>query len=79
MDVVYNVGCLRRDVGDVSRLSQARRDCVSSPSGGGITNILFKAQGPSEIPPVLVRIYGDGSDVLIDREKDNHLFHELST
>lgn len=52
---------------------------VARCPGGGITNLLFKAEGPAGMAPVLVRIYGEGTDILIDREKDNHLFHELAS
>eukprot|EP00752_Nemacystus_decipiens_P008976 g8013.t1 len=46
--------------------------------GGGITNLLFKLQGPKEEAAILVRIYGEDTDVLIDRERDNALFDELA-
>lgn len=48
-------------------------------AGGGITNLLFKLDGPKEDNPVLVRIYGQDTDILIDREKDTDLFQELAT
>eukprot|EP00903_Cladosiphon_okamuranus_P010046 g9525.t1 len=47
--------------------------------GGGITNLLFKLQGPEEETAILVRIYGEDTDVLIDRERDNALFDELAS
>lgn len=47
-------------------------------AGGGITNLLFKLQGPEEEAAILVRIYGEDTDVLIDRERDNALFDELA-
>lgn len=49
-----------------------------SSAGGGITNLLFKLQGPKDEAAVLVRIYGEDTDVLIDRERDNALFDELA-
>ncbi|CAM9493272.1 unnamed protein product [Scytosiphon promiscuus] len=53
-------------------------DIVVTTIGGGITNLLFKLQGPTEEGAVLVRIYGEDTDVLIDRERDNALFDELA-
>lgn len=47
-------------------------------AGGGITNLLFKLDGPETENPVLVRIYGQDTEVLIDRERDNKLFNELA-
>lgn len=47
-------------------------------SGGGITNLLYKLQGPETEAAILVRIYGEDTDVLIDRERDNALFDELA-
>lgn len=45
--------------------------------GGGITNALFRLQAP-ERPPILVRIYGPKTEVVIDRERENRLFAHLS-
>lgn len=47
-------------------------------AGGGITNLLFKLDGPETENPVLVRIYGQDTEVLIDRERDNALYNELA-
>lgn len=47
-------------------------------AGGGITNLLFKLDGPEAEDSVLVRIYGQDTEVLIDRERDNALFNELA-
>ena len=51
---------------------------MSTWAGGGITNLLFKLEGPKEEAAILVRIYGEDTDVLIDRERDNALFDELA-
>lgn len=51
---------------------------IATSAGGGITNLLFKLQGPKEEAAILVRIYGEDTDVLIDRERDNELFDELA-
>lgn len=40
--------------------------------------MLYKLQGPETEAAVLVRIYGEDTDVLIDRERDNALFDELA-
>lgn len=40
--------------------------------------MLYKVQGPESEGAVLVRIYGEDTDVLIDRDRDNALFHELA-
>lgn len=50
---------------------------------GGITNLLFKVTVPAITEPLgasalLVRIFGEKTEVLIDREKDNAVFEELS-
>lgn len=57
----------------------AVEDIVLTSVGGGITNVLFKAEGPKGEEPVLVRIYGENTDILVNRDRDNHLFHELAT
>ena len=51
---------------------------MATSAGGGITNLLFKLQGPKDEAAILVRIYGEDTDVLIDRERDNALFDELA-
>jgi len=47
---------------------------------GGITNILFlvSCSNNNDIPPVLVRLYGANTEILIDRERENRIFAELS-
>jgi ethanolamine kinase len=45
--------------------------------GGGITNRLF-ALAAEGCPPLLVRVYGDNTEVVIDRESENALFATLS-
>ncbi|CAN0201555.1 unnamed protein product, partial [Ectocarpus sp. 12 AP-2014] len=52
---------------------------IESSAGGGITNLLFKLQGPPAEAAILVRIFGKDTDVLIDRERDNALFDELAS
>ncbi len=44
---------------------------------GGITNLLFRLEAAG-CEPVLVRIYGDNTEVVIDREAENRLFASLS-
>ena len=51
---------------------------VGRRTAGGITNQLYKLEGPPEEAAVLVRIYGEDTDILIDRERDNRIFNELS-
>lgn len=51
---------------------------IEPSAGGGITNLLYKLQGPPAEAAILVRIYGKDTDVLIDRERDNALFDELA-
>jgi len=47
------------------------------PVHGGITNLLFRLESVGR-PPLLVRIYGDNTEVVIDREGENRLFAALS-
>jgi ethanolamine kinase len=44
---------------------------------GGITNVLYELRAPGR-PPLLVRIHGQNTEVLIDREAEIRLFGELS-
>lgn len=44
---------------------------------GGITNLLYRVTTPTGAS-VLVRVFGEKTEVLIDREKDNVVFHLLS-
>jgi len=43
---------------------------------GGITNLLYKVSGPAV--PLLVRVYGDNTDVIIDRAKETNMLKQLS-
>jgi len=45
--------------------------------GGGITNLLFKLTAPGR-PPLLARLYGRNTEVVIDRVAENRLFAQLS-
>ena len=45
--------------------------------GGGITNVLRRLEAPG-LDPVLVRIYGPGTERVIDREGENRLFAQLA-
>lgn len=54
---------------------------------GGLTNAIYKisplpgsggADGGAPHPPVLVRVFGEGSDVLIDRGREDVTFKRLS-
>ena len=46
---------------------------------GGITNRLYRVSLSTIPESVLVRVYGDGSDILIDRNVDEAVFRELTT
>lgn len=48
-----------------------------SVMGGGITNQLLRVDARG-LEPVLVRIYGPNTEVVIDRESENRLFAQLS-
>jgi ethanolamine kinase len=48
-----------------------------SVMGGGITNLLLRVDAAG-LDPVLVRIYGPNTEVVIDRESENRLFAQLS-
>ena len=48
-----------------------------APVGGGITNLLFRLETEGR-PPLLVRIYGRNTDVVIDRDAENRLLARLS-
>lgn len=52
-------------------------EAAVEPVHGGITNALFKLTAPGR-EPVLVRIYGPATEVIIDREGENRLFARLS-
>ncbi|MCB9797205.1 MAG: phosphotransferase [Alphaproteobacteria bacterium] len=45
--------------------------------GGGITNRLFRLRAPDR-PPLLVRVYGPNTELVIDREGENRLLARLS-
>mmetsp|Transcript_42048 Transcript_42048/g.131731 ORF Transcript_42048/g.131731 Transcript_42048/m.131731 type:complete len:418 (-) Transcript_42048:123-1376(-) len=45
---------------------------------GGVTNMLYRVSGPGAAQPVLVRVYGLNTEVLIDRERENRIFAALS-
>ncbi|MCB9793158.1 MAG: phosphotransferase [Alphaproteobacteria bacterium] len=45
--------------------------------GGGITNRLFRLRAPGR-PPLLVRVYGPNTELVIDREGENRLLARLS-
>ena len=53
---------------------------VVSTISGGITNALYKVCVPSdpERLPLLIRVYGDKTEMLIDRAKDNVTFELLA-
>lgn len=64
----------------VRRLVPSWADAIGArvePVGGGITNLLFRLDD-GDRPPVLVRIYGRNTEVVIDREGENRLFARLS-
>ncbi|MFT5681498.1 MAG: ethanolamine kinase [Myxococcota bacterium] len=50
---------------------------VVSSISGGITNLLFLLTAPDR-DPMLVRLYGDGTEVVIDRDRENTLMAYLS-
>ena len=47
---------------------------------GGITNLLFRAsaQGTDKFPHVLVRVFGEGGSILIDRERERIIVEQIS-
>jgi ethanolamine kinase len=51
--------------------------CRLTPIGGGITNRLLRVDADG-VQPVLVRIYGPNTEVVIDRDAENRLFARLS-
>lgn len=44
--------------------------CKVAKVSGGITNLLLKLSPPDEHKPVLVRVFGDNTDIVIDREAE---------
>ena len=48
---------------------------------GGITNVLLKLQPTDccQLEPVLFRIFGDKTDLLIDREQEARVILQLNT
>lgn len=72
-------------------LDKEEADLTVTVISGGITNLLYrvsinpthpalKNEGKSEvIRDAIVRIYGRNTEVIIDRERDNRLFAQLST
>lgn len=49
------------------------------PLTGGITNVLFKLTPVSPGPPiVIVRLFGEGTELFVDRDIENVVFSELS-
>lgn len=56
--------------------ADAERAQVSSV-GGGITNLLFRLED-GDRPPLLIRVYGRNTELVIDRERENRLVARLS-
>lgn len=53
-------------------------DLSLAPVGGGITNLLFRAsRAVGDAEAVLVRVFGTGTDIIIDRARDNETTHYL--
>ncbi len=46
---------------------------------GGITNLLLKLSPPDEHKPVLVRVFGDNTDIVIDRKAEEIVSLQLYT
>lgn len=44
--------------------------CKVAKVSGGITNLLLKLSPPDEHKPVLVRVFGDNTDIVIDRKAE---------
>jgi thiamine kinase-like enzyme len=55
-------------------------DVAVATISGGITNALYKVTVPSQPdrPPMLVRVYGEKTELLIDRAKDNAVVAALA-
>ena len=51
---------------------QAERDlcCKVTKVSGGITNLLLKLSPTGACEPVLVRVFGDNTDIVIDRKAE---------
>ena len=61
--------------------SSATADSVEiQPLTGGITNVLFKLTRQDDVvsPPLIVRLFGHGTSLFVDRHKENVVFSELS-
>lgn len=41
-----------------------------SAIGGGITNVIYRCNFAAEHPTLLVRVFGPGSEALIDRQRE---------
>jgi ethanolamine kinase len=51
-----------------------------SPISGGISNILVKvAPNNPQLAPVAVKVFGEKTELLIDREAERHVVVDLST
>lgn len=61
------------------RCNEAFGSCQVSLVTGGITNALLKLQptADSNLAPVLLRIFGDKTDLVIDREKEARVVEQL--
>ena len=58
----------------------ATADVEVVPLTGGITNVLFKLtlrNRPKETP-LIVRLFGQGTELFVDRQRENIIFRELS-
>ena len=44
--------------------------CKVTKVSGGITNLLLKLSPPPQHEPVLVRVFGDNTDIVIDRKAE---------
>jgi hypothetical protein len=59
--------------------SVADGEAAIAPLTGGITNVLFKLSKSSEPDSVIiVRLFGEGTSLFVDRDRENFVFSELS-
>lgn len=53
-------------------------DCTVSKISGGITNILVKVAPPKPLEPVALRVFGENTELIIDREQELRTIVEIN-
>ena len=56
-------------------------DLTMVPLSGGLTNLLYvikDSKAPANSPALVVRVFGEGTDSFMDRNKENVIFSSLS-